>query len=223
MRLYAKTASITDEGFEDGFAQPTSINRWVRYLGGIKPRFSPDKLLPEKLRSNIGHRMQLLEFDCALLLLNLETHRTFINSSTLHETISLMKMQQVSVLMHSVLEGIGCHLVRISERSRGKHVSENKKIEVDTWLAVLNDEVLASATLPALAAPDLKGRLVNLTSWRDKFPLDCIEPHDPLHLDELSYASCFIPAYQSFRFILTALNPDWPPETCLNEDLNGLI
>lgn len=221
LRLHAVTASVTKEGFHGGFAKPTSIDLWVRYLGGIKPRLSPDNLLSETLRRNIGHRMQLLEFECGLLLLNLETQQTFSNSSTLHETISRMKMQQVSVIAHSILEGIGCHLVRVSGKSRGDPASEENRIDGDTWRAALHDEVMASATVPARTGADLKRRLVDLTNWRDRLHL--IDPHDPIHLEEFSYASCFIPAHQSFRFILNVLNPKWPPETCLNDDLSSFI
>jgi hypothetical protein len=220
MRLQAISASVNDEGFDSSFIQPTLIDRWTSYLSGIRPRLCADKVLSERLRRNIGHRMQLLEFECALLLLNLETQRAFSNRSTLHETVSVMKMQQVSVLVHSVLEGIAGHLVRVAKSSRGELVSEEKKIDIGTWRTALIDEVMASTTAPVLTPAELEARLVDLTDWRNKLHLDRIEPHDPLHFNAFTYASCFIPAYQTLRFILTALNPTWPEGTCLNEDLS---
>lgn len=223
LRLQAVSASVNDEGFDGSFVSPTLIDRWVSYLSGIKPLKHPHEGLSERLRSNIGHRMQLLEFECALLVLNLETRRDFSGRSTLHETISVMKNQQFSVLAHSVLEGIAGHLVRVAKMSRGETVSEEKKIDVATWRAALMEEVMASATAPALSLAELEERLVDLTAWRDRLHLDRIEPHDPLHFHEFSAVNCFIPAHQSLRYILNALNPSWPAETCLNEDLSALV
>ncbi|MBY0380955.1 MAG: hypothetical protein K2W78_03415 [Xanthobacteraceae bacterium] len=219
--MQAIAASVKDEDFDSSFVQPTLIDQWMKYLSGIRPRLSPDEVLSDGLQRNIGHRMQLLEFECALLLLNLETRRTFPGRSTLHETVSVMKMQQFSVLAHSVLEGIAGHLVRVAKLSRDEPVSEEKKIDVGTWRTALMEEVMASTTAPELSRAELKERLVDLTGWRDKLHLDRIEPHNPLHFNEFSAASCFLPAHQSLRFILNALNPNWPPETCLNEDLSS--
>jgi len=219
LRLHAITASVDDEDFDGSFVQPTLIDPWVRYLKGIRPRLNPDAILPERLRCNIGYRMQLLEFECALLLLNLETRSAFPGRSTLHETISAMKMQQVAILAYTVLEGIAVHFVRVANAFRLQQ-SQEKKVDISTWRANLKDEVMASATAPRLTPAELYERLVDLTGWRN---LDLIEPQKRLHIDELTYTSCFIPVHQNLRLILNALNPNWPPKTCLNEDLSNFI
>lgn len=216
-RLQALIAHVDDADFVHGFVAPTLIDPWVRYLERIRPRADPTDLIPPRHRRNIGYRLQLAEFECALLLLNLETQRQFNGASTLHGTISSMKMHQFVVLTHSVLEGIGAHLVRVHRRMQGQAVNPNDKIATRIWRPALVDEVLNSAQPPPIARADLIARLQDLTDWRDRIHMDRIEPHDPLHINEFDNAGRFIPAHQTFRMILSGLSPNWPPETCLNE------
>lgn len=218
-RLQAVIAHVDDAEFVRGFVSPTLIDPWVRYLGRIRPRADAADRIPARHRRNIGYRLQLAEFECALLLLNLETRRAFNGASTLHETISSMKIHQFIVLAHSVLEGIGSHLVRTNQRVLGRAVNPNDRIAPRIWRPALADEVLASVAPPAIARNNLIARLEDLTSWRDRIHLDRIEPHDPLHINEFDNAGRFIPAHQTLRMVLSALSPNWPPDTCLNEDV----
>jgi hypothetical protein len=66
---------------------------------------------------------------------------------------------------------------------------------------------------------EIRRRLKDITGWRDKIHLDRFVPDDDLHFKLFEFRECYIPTYKTFRMVLTALNPDWPDNCCLNEEL----
>lgn len=217
-RLLAFSKHIDDPDFQPNFACPTLVDRWVAFLGQIHPHANPKALIEERQRRNLGYRLQLMEFECALLLLDFEVKKRSRGYSTLHETISRMKIHQFAVLAHSVLEGIASHIYRVNEVSHGRSVDPRDRVPVAKWRSVLADEMLNSDQKPEFPNNELLDNLEQITKWRDRVHLDRIELDDPLHFDEFTYKDSFIPTYQTFRAVLTALSSKWP-ESCLNEEL----
>lgn len=219
VRLHAQTPDVIDANAQRSFVCPTLIDVWMRFLHGIRPTIRPERRIAERQRRNIGHRLQSLEFDTALLLHDLETRR-LLGNATLHETVMRLKIHQCCVTVHSVLEGIGSHLVRVSDGVRnGGQIGDNTRIGAPRWRKALSIEVTAGQQDHNLSRREIRERLEQLTSWRDRIHLDRIDPNEALHFNEFGYNECFIPTYQTARLVLNALNPNWPDATCLNEDI----
>lgn len=215
-RLQAQSVGIDDDAFAPGFVSPTLINEWVRYLAQIRPNVGQDQTIPERHRRNIGYRLQLMEFECALILLNIETQRRFRNGSTLHSTVAAFKNHQFIVLAHSVLEGIGAHIFRVASQVGGHEVDARRRVNTADWQAALVRQLLPQDDEAAHNAK--RSQLENLFNWRNLIHMDRVELNDPLHFDQLYGVDRFVDAYNIFRSIMTGLNPRWP-QTCLNEDI----
>jgi hypothetical protein len=214
MRLQAIARRADDDGFDPSFVAVNLISDWMAYLDAIQPVASSEARLPAALRRNLGHRLQLLEFETALLLLDLDTKRSFPGCSTLFETASVFKIHQFTVLTNTVLEGIGAHFYRVQRVAAGE--TPRNRLTADEWRIALIRDVLGREDFP-IAEAQLSADVRQLTDWRNLAHLD--RPSEDIHFNEFTYDACFIPAYKTFRVVLKALNPDFP-ETCLNEELD---
>lgn len=217
-RLQAIAADVTADDFDSSFVAPQNVDTWVRYLGQIRPSLNPLRLMHARVRRNLGYRIQMMEFEGALLLLNRETRERFAGRSTLHETISCMKIHQFAVLAHSVLEGLGAHFWRVRREADGHAVNEAAPVRTNFWRPELADEILRLPNAPAKNRQELIDQLTAITSIRDRIHLDTVEIDYPLHINELTYADSFVPTYNTFKEIMSVLNAHWP-RCCLNEGI----
>ncbi|MCF6112214.1 hypothetical protein [Mesorhizobium muleiense] len=213
-RLIARTAHIDDVGYYGGFVATASVDEWVAFLGSIVPSTNPLQVMPPLQRRNLGYRLQLMEFDCALLLLDRESTAPFY--STLHGSVRSMKIQQICVLAHSILEGVGAHLWRAGQTAANLPVNPANKVRVTLWQPALVADVMGSQNPPQTTAAALSAQLAGITGWRDRVHMDRFEPNDGLHFNEFTYAAAFDPTYRTFRMALSAIAQPWP-DTCLNE------
>ncbi len=217
-RLQAVLAGLDDEELLPGFVMPNGIGEWRRYLAQINPTDNPDYRMHRRVRWNLGHRFQLLEFECAMLLQDCETKiQSRGRSSTLHETISRFKIQQYCVLAHSILECLGSHFFRATLAHRGQQVDETRKVGTNIWRPALAGEVLKRPTHPDQTKGQLIAALTSITTIRDRVHLDTIDPNYDLDFNHINYEESFLPTYRTFQIVLTALNPNWP-DCCMNED-----
>jgi hypothetical protein len=217
-RLVAREERITDVGFTGGFVATTAIDDWVAFLGSFLPIADPTQPLPLLQRRNLGYRLQLMEFDCALLLLDRESRGPGPFNSTLHSSVSSMKIHQFCVLAHGILEGIGAHLWRVDRRVAGLPVNPANKVSPHIWRPILVNEVLNHPAAPAMTVAVLSGQLEDIKQWRDRVHLDIFDPAEGSHFNDFTYPAAFVPTYRTFRAALTALAANWPA-TCLNEAL----
>lgn len=219
MRLQASLAYLEDENFVRGFVAPSPIQAWERYLVQIRPRLNNESGMPPRHARNIGYRIQLMEFECGLLIFDFEVKGRFPGSSTLHETVSRMKMQQYVVLVNGVLEGVGAHLSRIKDLAVGLQVDDRQMVTAQKWKLALAEEVSQNQPHQAVPVADLEAQLGMLTTWRDRVHLDRVENDGALHFEEFTYEGCFLPTYRTFRDFMNTLNAQWPEGTCLNEPI----
>ncbi len=217
-RLQARTADINDEGFEAGFVAPTLIKDWVKYLNKIRPASDPEKRIADRHKRNIGYRLQLIEFECALIILHIETMR-HRKSSTLHSTVFAFKNHQFMILANSILEGIGAHLFRVSSMAAGKNIAPGNKIQTLEWRGALINQINPPDGRNDEVRKYLDNQLSTLSNWRNLIHMDRIDADGPLDFDKLYGPDKFVIAYNTFRDVMTKLNPDWP-KTCLNEKLD---
>lgn len=218
LRIHAQPAARIEEAAQIGFVAPTSIAEWMDYLNAIRSTAILDGRMPERLRRNIGHKLQSLEFETAMILHYLEVHG--VRGVTLHETVLRMKIHQCCVAIHMILEGIGSHLARLDDQARtGNAGDPNRKIGAPRWRKALVEHVTIGQNALALSKSDIRECLENITEWRDKIHLDRFFPDDELHFNQFNLSGCYIPTYRTFRMILSALNSAWPDDCCLNEDL----
>lgn len=216
-RLFALSASFEDEGFNGGFVMGTPTDRWVRMLGNIRPTVNPAQTLPARQSRNLSYRLQLMEFDCALLLLDREAWADN-HPRTLYEPVCALKIQQYCVLAHSILEGIGSHIWRVNRSARHPAVNTLENVNPKQWKAALTAEFLRSAQQPHLSTrQSLQVELDAITGWRDLVHMDRFDTHAELQILALDYARVFDPAYRTFHKFLSALAGNaWPATTSLN-------
>lgn len=215
-RLIARMAEVDEHDFEGGFVPPVRIATWVSRLNGIKPVDAAHDRIPERHQRNIGYRLQLMEFECALLLLNIETYRRD-ETTTLHSTVSAMKTQQFIGLAYSVLEGIGAHLFRAEKRAAGEDVDQQRNVHTNDWHAAIVRQLVRTMPEHAVRREELHGLLAGLKAGRDRIHLDRVDPHEEeLHFDRFYPDEVFLSAYRAFRTLMGGLCPRWP-DCCLNE------
>lgn len=218
-RLKARLVEIQEEGVPGGFECPTPVGVWSNALGQIRHTGIQAVVLVGTPRQNIAYRLQLLEFDCALLLLDMDAHAAPGVAPTLHATVSGMKTQQVAVGMHSVLEGIGSRLFSVQRQHLNLPFAAGSKVKAPSWKARLAVEVASQADQQlGLTKQGVRADLDAITDWRDRVHMDTLQSIDPLHFNEFTYANCFVPTYRTFRTVLTSLIQDMP-DTCLDEVL----
>ncbi|MBI1365416.1 MAG: hypothetical protein GC153_05605 [Alphaproteobacteria bacterium] len=176
----------------------TCVQTWEEYLGGIE-----GITFTHALKKNIAHRLQMAEFEAALILQH-KIIRTETNNQrgTLLETVLRFKIHYFCILSNSILEGIGSCIAR-KPLLRKLHTSE--------WQNALAHKANIS-----------KQRITAITSIRDKIHLDRINKDSVSQFNQLSYDDCFVPTYDTFKEVMTAMNADWPANCVLNETIpNG--
>ena len=211
-RLQAIAVDLDDEA-QIGYIPPTRIASWVAFLRRIAPYADPKRRMAERLCRNIGHRLQLLEFFAALLLLDYEVKRQSRGAtSTLHETVSRMMMHQYSALATHVLEAVGTHLHRVNAGESNDPVSSTD----DDWISAIVEQRVGGDRFN-YARADLKEELIAMCRIRDQMTLLQVGDRESLDFESLTYEACFIPSYTTFADTLGALSPKWPKQTVLNE------
>jgi hypothetical protein len=135
----------------------------------------------------------------------------------LFQPVLSLKIHQHIMLCHAVLEGMGSHFNRAAARDAGRPVGLARKFHPDQW-----HSALIAATFTAYDADEkaaLTGQLQELKNWRDRIHMDTVNPEVALDIRIFTVNGRFEPAYRLFRRIMTAVNPDWPEGTCLNEEV----
>lgn len=215
-RLLAVAKDIDDDDFSYGFVCPTLIHQWERYLRHLTRRNGiPD--IPERHRKNIGYRLQLLEFEFALLALHFEVRSRYRGASTLHETIACLKVHQFIVLCATVLEGLGSHLARQADTG-GATADYSTSVSPRVWQAQLASTI--SSSISTDGATQIRNNLKLIWQWRHRIHLDRIT-EDTLDVNEFLGDDRFNVARATLCSIFNALNPDWPEGSCLSEGLGG--
>lgn len=216
MRLHAVSPDriIPEQLF--GFEAPNNVDTWRAYLSQITNTHTPGSAFGDTLTANLAHRLQLLEFETALLLHHKESVAQH-HHSALHESVLVLKIHQHIVLCHSILEGIGSHFNRFRRAQNGHPVVLDDKVPAKKC----RNAILALC-FPDLAQADratLTTQFETLTDRRDRIHLDTVKPGARMHFHDFGIENAFVPTYALFRRILTAMNPRWPDETCLNEQI----
>ncbi len=131
-RLQAIRADAVSKDLVATFPPAISIEHWIRYLRSIKVGAAPNvSVLQRRQAHNIGHLLQLLEFECSLLLYDLEVSRKRnSNRSTLHGGVRPFMVHQFAVTALSILEGIGS----ASAKSADEAIAINRaRLESSEW------------------------------------------------------------------------------------------
>jgi len=217
MRLIAQKPEVVDVRNNRSFVAPTAIGAWRAYLHDIRPSALPRRRLPQLLLSNIAHRLQALEFTAALLLYDLSLSRLQGNGRSL--PVARFQIHQYCVVAHSILKGIGSHIVRANGEAKGERPDVGRKIAARIWRPALARE---ASDIGDFDTDEVRDRLADISELRDRIHLDRFDPDGDADFNDLGYADSFAPTYETFRMVLTALNPNWPRGCCMNEELNRL-
>lgn len=212
VRLQAVNPDRFDAAEMNGFEEITSVGLWRLFLRDIHRNHSPGNAFGQTLSANIAHRLQLLEFETALLLRHKEAPR-----STLHVSVVTFKIHQHAVLCHSILEGLGAHFWRFQTGNVITAAAPAKRVPTRSWRAAIIKTCYPN--IDPIQLGQLTDELEQLTAWRDKIHLDANQPWQAIDYNALTFEHCFNPTYELFRRLLTTLNPTWPADTCLNEDI----
>jgi hypothetical protein len=207
MRLHAVSPDRIQEDLRLGFEEPNAVDVWRAYLRDLHRAHTPGYAFGHVLSSNLGHRLQLLEFETALLLHRCDTMRNN-NHASLHVCVLVLKIHQHVVLCHSILEGIGSHLKRHLDRQAGRQVNPE-------WRAAILNSCFSGLNRVdrALLLAEFEG----LTARRDKIHLDAVNPLARMHYHDFDVKRVFIPTYNLFKRTLSTMNAQLPAGTCLNE------
>jgi len=216
MRLHAVSPERIREDQRLGFEEPNAADVWRAYLSALHHAQTPGYAFGHVLSSNLAHRLQLLEFETALILHHRDTMRNF-DQASLHVCVLVLKIHQHVVLCHSILEGIGSHLKRHTDRRAGRQVNPANRTRAPEWRAAILNSCFAGLNRPDRAL--LLAEFENLTSRRDKIHLDTVHPLARMHYHDFDIQGVFIPTYNLFKRILTTMNGQLPAGTCLNEVL----
>lgn len=213
MRLHAYSPEHVEEAHRTGFISTTLVARWRQYLLAAN-NITPAYHLQDRLVSNLTHRLQLLEFETALLL-HYRDHAP--QRQTLFQPVLSLKIHQHIVLCHAILEGMGSHFMRAADSAAGRPVVLERRFRPDQW-----HPAIITAAFPAYKANEtvaLTSELEDLKSWRDRIHMDTVNPGAALDILTFTVDGRFEPAYRLFRKVMTAINTDWPDGTCLNEEV----
>jgi hypothetical protein len=212
-RLRALMADQVPEGTKSRLSPPTHVKEWERFIDKIRPANQPEIKINTKLRQNVAHRFQLLEFETALLLCASESYAKsgFI---IINPSVHRLKIHQFCVIANSILEGIGSHFYKVQHAGRGTEVN------TDGWRKALKTEIVYNRKNLGLNKTVINNKIKSITDWRDKIHLDNIEKDDQIQYSQFSFDKCFRPSYKAFHTVISALNPSWPENCCLNESID---
>ena len=214
MRLHAVSPDRIKEDQRVGFEAPIAVGVWTVYLRTLHRAVTPGYPFGNVLSSNIAHRLQLLEFETALILHHRDSVRDDHHSS-LHASVLTLKIHQHVVLCHSILEGIGSHIKRHLAQQAGRQVNAAHRVRAPEWRAAILDSCFADLSQDDRAL--LQAQLKGLTAWRDRIHLDTVLPYAQMHYHDFDVEGCFVPTYNLFKRILSTMNAQLPAGTCLNE------
>lgn len=169
----------------------------------------------ERLIGNLSHRLQLLEFETALLLHYRDM--AALQAATLHICVLRLKIHQHAVLCHSILEGIGSHLRRADLHRQQQAFNPANYVSAERWRAAIIGTCFNH--LPQQDKDILNSDLVGLAHRRDRVHLDRFVATAPLHYNIFTIPNCFEPTYHLFRRVMGGFNLNWPADTCLNENI----
>lgn len=213
MRLHAYSPEHVEEAHRTGFVPTTLVADWRQYLEAANA-ISPAYHLQARLIGNLAHRLQLLEFETALLL-HYRDHAP--QRQTLFQPVLSLKIHQHILLCHAILEGMGSHFKRAADSTAGRPVDLGRRFRPEHW-----HPALIVAAFPAYNANEtaaLIAELQELKGWRDRIHMDTVNPAAELDILAFTVNGRFEPAYRLFRRVMTAINPAWPEGTCLNEEV----
>ena len=213
MRLHAYSPEYVEEAHRTGFVPTTLVADWRQYLEAANA-VAPAYHLQASLIGNLTHRLQLLEFETALLL-HYRDHAP--QRQTLFQPVLSLKIHQHILLCHSILEGVGSHFKRATDHAAGRPVDLGQRFRPEHWHPALI--VAAFPAFDANEAAVLTTELQELKGWRDRIHMDTVNPAAELDILAFTVNGRFVPAYRLFRRVMTAINPEWPVGTCLNEEV----
>lgn len=213
MRIHAHDSHLIAGGGKSGFAAITNLEHWLPYLARIIKPSTPKDQVVVPLRRNLGYRLQLMEFEAAMLIYCRESIDA-AGKPTLHSSVLALKIHQHATLCNAVFEGIGSHLYRASRRAEGRTVSDSR-VREPLWQGALLTAAYPDKSLRK--AENAKARIEAVGEWRDRLHLD--RPRGDLDYNAFTLPGCFVPTYITFHEVMTNLNANWPSGTVLNEVL----
>jgi hypothetical protein len=191
------------------FVSPISVSLWEQSLSFVLLEQSHLESIRHNVIKNVAHRFQYLEFISSLLICDWERRRDNPRNSSLHDTVKVMNGHTYTVVVNSIVEGIGSYLYRISKSG----YDVDKKVSCGSWIKAITEKCYPD---DRSKKRDLRKRLEAIKDYRDDVHLDSFQKGERIqyhtYTDDL-----FIEIHNTFVEVLKQLH--FSQNSCLLEEL----